>query len=36
MVNRLGESGTFDFILKLELHPYVGTHLDVGVDYISH
>ncbi|WP_097027339.1 DUF3888 domain-containing protein [Clostridium peptidivorans] len=25
----------FDFRLKIELHPYVGPHLDVGTDYIT-
>lgn len=25
----------FDFRLKLELHPYVGSHLSVGTDYIT-
>jgi len=34
-MDRLGEDGTFDFRLKLELHPYVGPHLDVGLDYIT-
>lgn len=34
-IDRLGENGTFDFLLKLELHPYVGPHLDVGLDYIT-
>ncbi|WP_368488783.1 DUF3888 domain-containing protein [Clostridium sp. BJN0013] len=34
-MDRLGENETFDFRLKLELHPYVGPHLDVGLDYIT-
>jgi hypothetical protein len=34
-MDRIGESGTFDFRMKLELHPYVGPHLDVGLDYIT-
>lgn len=34
-MDRIGENGTFDFRLKLELHPYVGSHLDVGLDYIA-
>jgi hypothetical protein len=34
-MDRISESGTFDFRLKLELHPYVGPHLDVGLDYIT-
>lgn len=34
-LNRLGENRTFDFLLKLELHPYVGPHLNVGLDYIT-
>ena len=25
----------FDFRLKIELHPYVGPHLEVGLDYIT-
>lgn len=34
-LDRLGKNRTFDFLLKLELHPYVGPHLDVGLDYIT-
>lgn len=34
-LDRLGENRTFDFLLKLEIHPYVGPHLDVGIDYIT-
>lgn len=34
-IERIGENGTFDFRMKLELHPYVGPHLDVGLDYIT-
>lgn len=34
-MDRIGENGTFDFRIKLELHPYVGPHLDVGLDYIT-
>jgi hypothetical protein len=34
-VDRVGEYRTFDFLLKLELHPYLGPHLDVGTDYIT-
>lgn len=33
--DRVGEYRTFDFLLKIELHPYVGPHLDVGLDYIT-
>jgi hypothetical protein len=32
---REGEYRTFDFLLKLELHPYVGPHLGVGLDNIT-
>ena len=34
-MDRIGENGTFDFRMKLELHPYIGPHLDVGLDYIT-
>jgi len=34
-IDRVGEYRTFDFLLKLELHPYLGPHLDVGTDYIT-
>jgi len=34
-VDRVDEYRTFDFLLKLELHPYLGPHLDVGTDYIT-
>ena len=34
-VDRPNGYRTFDFLLKLELHPYVGPHLDVGLDYIT-
>ena len=34
-VDRVGGNGRYDFRLKLELHPYVGPHLDVGLDYIT-
>lgn len=33
-MDRIGENGTFDFQLKLELHLYIGPHLDVGLDYV--
>lgn len=32
---RLNGYRGFDFRLKIELHPYVGPHLDVGLDYIT-
>ncbi|MCI2041300.1 MAG: DUF3888 domain-containing protein [Clostridium luticellarii] len=34
-IDRLGGNETFDFCVKLELHPYVGPHLDVGLDHIT-
>ena len=34
-VDRVNGYRGFDFRLKIELHPYVGPHLDVGTDYIT-
>lgn len=33
-MDRIGDNRTFDFRLRLELNPYVGPHLYVGLDYI--
>ncbi len=32
---RLNEYRGFDLRLKIELHPYIGPHNDVGLDYIT-
>lgn len=34
-VDRVSEYRNFEFLLKLELHPYLGAHNDVGTDYIT-
>lgn len=33
--DRLGEYRTFDFLLKLQVLPYVGPRVNVGTDYIT-
>ena len=33
--DRVGGYRRFEFLLKLELHPYLGPHLSVGMDYIT-